>query len=175
MDAVSFTYTYQHRNLANYIILIDSNCLSGMQTKYTHQTFNKKQICIKLSFDCKLSLCIPECSPYEKSYSTPQLLLKLENCDMFLASHCLDCEVWAWSCQTLLLGEVFITIVASLTWMLYSERHKLFLPLIWFFLPAPRITCGNLSISTSFILSFQRKFLLLYLFLFVLCPKYKQY
>lgn len=34
-------HVYLHSHLANYGILIDSNRLSGMQTKYVHQTFNK--------------------------------------------------------------------------------------------------------------------------------------
>lgn len=61
------------------------------------------------------------------------VILKLENCDTFFASHCLDWEVWACSCQTFLLGAVVINAVASLTWMLYSDKHTLSLLLTDFY------------------------------------------
>lgn len=80
------------------------------------------------------------------------VILKLENCETFFARHCLNWEVWAWSCQTFLLGKMFVTILDSLSWMQFSDSHLLSLLLTEFLFPIPNITYGSLSISTLFCL-----------------------
>lgn len=73
VDAACHWATRIRMHISLTVTPIDPNHLSGTQTKYVHQTFNKKQICLKYSLNCKISLCVPERSLYKKSYSTMQL------------------------------------------------------------------------------------------------------